>query len=32
MKLLKSLYEFLWMAAVALYACLFVQEGDERDD
>ena len=32
MKLLKNAYVFLWAAAVTLYACLFIREGDERDD
>ena len=32
MKLLKNAYMFLWIAAVTLYACLFIREGDERDD
>ena len=31
MKLLKNAYVFLWIAAVTLYACLFIREGDERD-
>ena len=32
MKLLKNAYVFLWVAAVTLYACLFIREGDEVDD
>ena len=32
MKLLKNAYVFLWVAAMTLYACLFIREGDEVDD
>ena len=32
MKTLKNVYMFLWTAAVTLYACLFIREGDEVDD
>ena len=32
MKILKNACEFLWFAAISLYACLFIREGDEEDD